>query len=353
MSPSGLGSRVRAVGGLTPIDLGVATAERYTGLQSAIPVTGVGFPADVAIVAARALTPTTWVIQATTRLSATSLEFDLARENLWDVGNVQVRAWSPTAGFLSFPSSFAVTHDPDLEHEEDPMRGLVVDGGGALVTLADQSPYGRTLTPAVGQAPVRAVANVNGRDSLAFADSNKIMRNVALGVALGPMSAITVYRLIKSSVASAANSGVYGLHVHDGTAAHDYLLGGNSGLVAGETWVCGAGGTARQGTNNLTWAANEVWLEEWTVTAAVSCALTKNGTPVVLNLSNAGGANMAPSSAAPYAPATVACEFMGAAGGGASTGWRAYGQIYRTVKSVAKRAEIRAHLGSLGGIVVT
>jgi hypothetical protein len=346
--PSGLGARVRIIG-VPPIVLGTSTAVRYSGQQAGIAVTGVGFPLDVVIQAAPALAPNAWVDQPTTRLSATSLTFDLLRANLWNPGDVSVRA-SSSGVPISLVSTFAVTQIADLEYEEDPTRGTTFDGTGKLVQLVEQA-KGRVMTPLAGHEPTRAAALVNGRDCLAFADSSAEMRNAALGVSLSPSSKLTTYRVIKSVGASAANQGVYGLAIDDGTSAHSYFEGGSSGLLAGETWAQGAGATKRVGTSNLTWAANEVWLEEWKVDHNVSQALTKNGANVALNLSAGGGANMAPAAAAPFGGSEIA-RIAGSSG--FSVGYRVYAMIFKNViLSAAVSAEVRAHMGSLPNIVVT
>lgn len=325
------------------VTLSQTTAVRFTGDQASIVLTGTAIPVD----AVAQVDGTTQGVSV--RNSSTQITFTLSKVHTRTAGTKLVRWYSPGAGTYSATANFTVSQAANLGYEYDPHTGITLGVGSNVASVVDLSGGNYTIV-AGAQTPTKATAAINGRDALAYIDTNKMLTSTALATLMGTCVGASIYRVIKSTVASAADKGIYGFYISDTVASSDeFFVGGYTGLLAGETFCLGANGNKRRGTAGYTWAANETWVEEAHVHNGVRTDVQKNGGAAFTmdKIANAAGF-LAPNSATYGTGKKV--DFYGSMDSG--TQYIGYMIGFTTDLGAALASEVRAFLGGLFAVTV-
>lgn len=325
------------------ITLSQTTAVRFTGDQAAIVLMGTAIPAD----AVAQVDGTTQAVSV--RNSSTQITFTLGKAHTRTVGTKVVRWYSPGSGTGSLTANFVVSQAANLGFEYDPHTGITLGTGSNVASLADLSPNGCTLVAST-QMPTKATAVMNGRDALAYIDTNKTLTSSALATVMGTLVGMSFFRVIKSTVASVADKGIYGFYLLDTASSSDeFFIGGYTSLLAGETFCIGSNGNKRRGTAGYTWTANEMWVEETHVHNGTRNDVQKNGGAAFTmdKIANAAGF-LAPNSATYSTGKRV--DMYGAMDSG--TQYIGYMIGFTTDVTTAIASEVRAYLGGLFGVTV-
>jgi hypothetical protein len=325
------------------VALSQTTAVRFTGDQAAIVMTGTAIPVD-------AVAQVDGVTQGTSvRNSSTQITFTLGKAHTRTAGTKAVRWYSPGTGTSSATTNFTVTQAANLGYEYDPHTGITLGTGSNVASLADISGNGNNLV-ASAVMPTKASAVMNGRDALAYIDTSHILNSSGLATVMGTCVGVSIFRVIKSTVASVADKGIYGFYLLDTVnSADEFFVGGYSSLLSGETFCVGANGNKRRGTAGYTWTANEMWVEEVHTHNGVRTDVQKNGAAAFTldKIANSAGF-LAPNSATYGTGKRV--DMYGSMDSG--TQYIGYMIGFTTDLSAGLASEVRAYLGGLFGVTV-
>ncbi len=331
--PSGLGAMPRCISGVAITSLSLTGAARFSGAPGTVSIFGFGFTGASTVLF-------DGVALASTFVSASQLDATFDQSTTWRAG---ARTVTVTTGALSATATFTVTQHPNIWAEYDPgTPSARTTAGSALTSLLDLSGNARHLTVA-GGSPTLASAQMNGRDAYsASATTTYLEEASASGLHL--VGASFWARAVQSSIASAADSGIFGWKGFD-SGGGDWLVGGQSVLLANDRWAIGLGATQRGGSTLLAWSAGENFIEDAQITSTAP-TLRKNGTSTALDVG---------STAADYRPSlslTSASKLRLFGCQNASAAYTGYAIGFSAAIASAEQTQVRRFLGALFGVTV-
>lgn len=330
--------------------LATSSFERFQGAQASIGVTGTGFPSD----AVMAWNGTDF---STTFNSSTSLTVTIPETATRTTGTKNITVRSLASGVVTHTGSFTCTQWSKLRAELDPNDSTrILDGSDLYQRIPDISGLGWHADQATaGTRPPRAAAIHNGRDGVLHADTahyNEIAGGVFKEAANNnSLQNVSLYRAIKCAAASASDVGVFGYDFRD-AGGGEAFVGGTTGLLSGECFTIGKGGSARYGctpAGGMSWTAGETFIESSylrvnTLTTPPGATAKKNGTSITFNLGSNDG--YAPGASGVVWSNSGVLRVRGGMTGG-STSYLLYGIVVDGIPTATEDQQVLRFIASL------